>query len=224
MQQVFCIRRTTLEERLGNIPLGLTVDPRVLTAFQDAVRALGEFRLRSALEEDPQYLQIIVQGLVTDGQSVLALFRKSREQRVDRFVETRHNAKIALFAGGHVEPVEAGESDVLRTALQRELSEELVFASPPRSALQPLGLACTAAPAAPLFQRVHVGVVYWVPVSGPVRLPEAGEEFDDLEFVRGERLRELLPRMEEWGQLFAAAILDGRLSLSVPKGVLSQKA
>ena len=223
-QQVLCVRRATLQERLGGIPLGLTVDQEALTAFQEAVRSTGEFRPRPALEEDPTYLQVIVQGLVTDGASVLALFRKSREPQTDRFVETRHNAKIALSSGGHVEPVEANSGDVLRAALERELSEELVFTPvPPRSALLPLGLVCNAAPDASLFHRVHMGMVFLVPVPGAVHLPEGSNEFEHVELAGRDRLRELLPRMEEWGQILADAILDGRLSLDIPETVVAKK-
>lgn len=213
-QQVLCVRRAILEERLGSVPLGLTVDENILAAFHDTVRAAGEFRSRPVLEEDPQYLQVIVEGLVTDGASVLALFRRSREQQADRFVETRHNAKVALFSGGHVEPGESGERDVLRAALERELHEELVLdPAPHRSALRPLGIVCNAAPDEALFHRVHIGAVYWVPITGTVQLPDRSDEFDQVEFAGHDRLRELLPRMEGWGQILAHAILDGRLPL-----------
>lgn len=223
-QQVLCVRRATLEERLGEIPLGLTVDAKTLTAFHDTVRAAGEFRSRPALEEDPGYLQVIVQGLVTDGASVLALFRKSREQQTDRFVETRHNAKIALSAGGHVEPGESEDRDVLRAALERELSEELVLAPvPPRSAFLPIGLVCNAAPDESLFHRVHIGAVFRVPVAGKIRLPEGSDEFDTVELAGRERLRELLPRMEGWGQILARAILDGKLSLGASETDVARK-
>lgn len=219
-----CVRRTTFEERLGGIPLGLTVDADTLTAFQEVVRSAGEFRPRPALEKDPTYLQVIVQGLVTDGTSVLALFRKSRKPQTGRFVETRHNAQIALSSGGHVEPVEARSGDVLRAALERELSEELIFTPvPPRSALLPLGLVCNAAPDASLFHRVHIGVVFLVSVPGAVRLPEGSDEFEHIELAGRDRLQKLLPRMEGWGRILADAILGGRLSLDIPETVVARK-
>lgn len=213
-QPILCVRRALLEERLGGVPLGFTTRPDTLAAFQRMVQDHGEFRPRPELEEDPTYLQVIVQGMVIDGDGVLALFRKSREQQADRFVETRHNAKVALSAGGHVEPVEAREHDVLRSALQRELSEE-ILCDPPVDILRitPLGLVCNAAADAPLFHRVHIGFVSLVPVSGTVRLPEGSDEFDHLEFAGPDRLRELRPRMEGWGQILATALLDGRLVL-----------
>lgn len=216
-QRILCVPRVVLEERLQGIPLGLTVKPEILDAFRETVRAAGEFRPRPALEEDPTYLQIIVQGLVTDGQSVLALFRKSREQAAEQFVETRHNTKVALSAGGHVELVEAMSEDILRSALERELQEELVFDPlPPLTALTPLGLVCMASPDAPLFQRVHIGIVYRVPIPGSVHLPTGSDEFTHVELAHGEQLQALLPRMEGWGQILAAAMFDGRLSLRLP--------
>ncbi|TSC64525.1 MAG: hypothetical protein G01um1014106_84 [Parcubacteria group bacterium Gr01-1014_106] len=225
VQQILSVPRAVLEERLQGIPLGFTMQPELLAAFQDTVRTAGAFGPRPALEEDPTYLQIIVQGLVTDGTSVLALFRQSRERSAERFVETRHNTKVALSAGGHVEPVEEGSQDILRSALERELHEELVFdPAPALPTLTPLGLVSTAAPDAELFHRVHIGIVYRVPLPGVVRLPEASDEFTHVELVRGSALEALLPRMEGWGQLLATAILDERLSLSVPETVATTRS
>lgn len=215
-QQILCVRRTTFAEALGGIPLGLTTDEPALRLFQDVVAAAGEFRPRPALEEDPTFLQVIVQGMVVKEGAVLALFRKVRESEPGRFVETRHNAKVALSSGGHVEPVEAGAGDVLRAALIRELQEELVCdPSVDVRRIRPLGLVCTASPNAELFHRVHIGFVSLVPVAGSVRLPDDGDEFDRLEFATADALRALLPRMEGWGRILAAAILDGRLMPAV---------
>ena len=214
-QRVLCIRRRTLEGELGRIPLGLSREPWQISALGTAVVRHGEFLPRPALEEDPRYLQIIVQGLVTDGQGVLALFRKSRAPAAGRFVETRHNGQVALSAGGHVEPLEVSTPDMLRAALQRELAEELVFVvPPPLSSVEPWGIVCTAAADAPLFHRVHLGLVYRVPVSGEIRLPDDSTEFDNLEMADLDRLRTLLPRMEGWGQILAQALLAGQFTLA----------
>lgn len=214
-QEILCVRRAPLEARLeGQIPLGFTTDVRSFATIEQAVREIGEVRPRPALEEDPAFLQIIVQGLVTRDGSPLALFRAVRAARGDQFVETRHNAKIALSAGGHVELVEAGASDVLRAALQRELKEELVFERPPDAqTIEPLGIVCNASLDESLFNRVHIGLVFLVPTTGGVTLPPASDEFTHLEFADMRRLQELSPRMEGWGQLLSRAILDGTLVL-----------
>lgn len=213
-QHILCVRRETLEHRLGRVPVGFVTDAPVLSAFRAVVREDGEFLPRPALEEDPTYVQVIVQGLISNNQQVLALFRRSRVQEARRFVETRHNGKVALASGGHVEPVEAGADDILVAALRRELNEELVFDVPLRgSDITPLGIICNAVPKAPLFQRVHIGMVYLVVARGPVRLPEKSDEFDAVEFCGPERLPHLIPRMEEWGQLLAGAILERQLVL-----------
>lgn len=212
MQTILCVRRSTLEERLGGIPLGLTTGAHLMERFREAVRDLGEWRPRPALEEDPAFLQVVVQGLVTRGTDVVCLFRTVRGQKPGEFVETRHNAKVALSAGGHVEPVEAGAADVLHAALLRELDEELVFRPHPNpTEIVPLGLLCKAAPDALLFDRVHIGMVYHVPVPGSVVLPSGSTEFTHIEFAGVARLRELFPRMEGWGQLLTAAMLERSL-------------
>lgn len=211
-QRILCLRRTALEERIGAVPLGFTTDVRVVDGLRATARATGEFRPRPALEEDPTFLQVIVQGLVANGREVLALFRASREQTAGRFVETRHNDKVALSAGGHVERAEVGEDDPLTAALLRELAEELVFAEPPAPAdLRPVGVLCRASPDAEMFQRVHIGLVFHVPTTGAVSLPPGSDEFTGVEFAGSGRLRELYPRMEGWGQLLADALLTERL-------------
>lgn len=216
MQTILCVPRAELERALGGIPLGFTADRRLLRSFEEAVKRLGEWRPRPELEEDSTYLQIIVQGLVTRGSGVLGLFRTVRSAKPGAFVETRHNAKIALSAGGHVEPVEAEASDTLRAALLRELEEELVFSpAPDPAAISPLGLICNAAPHESLFNRVHIGLVYHVPVTGDVSLPAGSTEFTHVEFAEPDRLRELFPRMEGWGQLLATALSERVLSLQV---------
>lgn len=214
---VLCLRRTTLEDHLGGaVPIGFTTDPHVLQHFREAVASHGEWRPRRELEDDPAFLQVIVQGVVSNGACLLALFRKAREQKARDFIETRHNLKVALAAGGHLEPVEAGKGDILEAAQLRELFEELAFEHPPAASdIRPLGLICTAMPEAPMFQRVHIGYLSLVPVRGAVTLPKGQDEFDSVEFVRGARLSELLPRMEEWGQLIARAVLEARVALSV---------
>lgn len=223
-QRILCMRRDALEASLGGIPLGFTNDPAVISGLQTAARWWGKFRLRSELEEDPAYLQVIVQGLVTREGKYLALFRSVREQRNDRFVETRLNAKVALSAGGHVEPIEAASGDMLHAALLRELSEELVFETPPApSAIVPCGVVCQAAPGASLLDRVHIGLVFRVPVTRGVSLPSGSDEFDRVEFVGPERLRELSPRMEGWGQLLAEAILAERVPLPSVQSVRSDQ-
>lgn len=213
-QDILCLSRTSLAERLGGIPLGVATDALLLQKFRAAVQELGEFRPRAALEEDPAFLQVIVQGLVTRGGMPLALFRATREQRQDQFVETRLNARIALAAGGHVEPVEAHADDALCAAMLRELTEELTFEAPPLPAsLTPCGIICAAAPAAAMLDRVHIGFVYHAPTTGAVSLPAGSDEFVHLEFLNAARLRELYPRMEGWGQLLTTAILEGQLVL-----------
>lgn len=209
-QRILCVRRDLLAAALEGIPLGFTTNADLLSRFLTAVRAHGEFGARPVLEEDSTFLQIIVQGLVTRGAETLALFRRARTGRADRFVETRHNTKIALCAGGHVEPVEANAGDILSAALLRELTEELVVDPPPAAeAIRHLGLVCNAAQDAPLFHRVHIGIVFHIPVTGSVRLPAGSDEFERVEFCGSERLRELFPRLEGWGQLLAAVLLSG---------------
>lgn len=213
-QMILCVRRATLEERLLGIPLGFAASPALVGRLETIVKEVGAFRPRPALEEDPAYLQIIVQGLVSQKGKPLALFRKSRDPQEGRFVETRHNAQIALAAGGHVELVESEQVSILRAALSRELAEELVLDPSPTSAeTAPLGIVCTASHGAPLFQQVHLGVIYQVPAPGSVVLPSGCDEFDRIEFPEPARLRELFPRLEAWGQLLASAILEGRLRL-----------
>ncbi|RLC35020.1 hypothetical protein DRH14_01745 [Candidatus Shapirobacteria bacterium] len=79
----------------------------------------SQFKIRSDLEKDPSYKQIIPQIILTY-QNKYFLHQKVSAN------ETRLNSLYPLFLGGHVEKFDLDQSDdIIQTALYRELAEEV---------------------------------------------------------------------------------------------------
>ncbi len=209
-QKVFCVERTKLEQGLGgSIPLGFTVDERIFSLAVSVFKESGEFRERQTLESDKKYLQAIVYGIVTDGQNVLGLWRAERKGGNEGYKEMRHNNKIGLACGGHVEPIDGYKApDFFGKAFLRELSEELVF---PAGFSEPKAVGIILYEET-LFDSVHLGLIYKLKAER-VELPEQGDEYTKVEFLKPERLHELSDRMEGWGKVIGEAIGAGKLKL-----------
>jgi predicted NUDIX family phosphoesterase len=219
-QPILCVERAVLECGIGrSVPKGLTCDQALFHAVTDLFVCHGKFLPRRDVEEDPTFLQPIVYGVVTDGQRVLALWRKERLSPQGRYVEARHNRKIGLASGGHVEPLDdLTHGDFSRRAMHRELSEELIFApsAPPPSALQPVGMLMREET---VFDRVHLGLMYRVPLSGSVSLPAGSDEYDRIMLLSPEEFLAYRDDMEGWGKTLADTILAGRFPLRAPVSV-----
>jgi len=125
---------------------------------------------RSVAEADEGHKQWITYGLVREPGGRLACYRR-------RGTETRLHGARSLGVGGHVNPVDAGETDVvgfswrgtLWNGFRRELAEELPMAVPGETRF--LGLIHEDM--SPVG-RVHVGVVFLHETRTPAPM-EPGE-------------------------------------------------
>jgi predicted NUDIX family phosphoesterase len=217
-QRVLCIERAVLASRLGHpLPIGFTSTSSLFRGVESAFLTAGSFRERASIEEDSSFLQMIVSGVVTDGEHILALWRKDRKQHSETFVETRHNRLIALFSGGHVDPL---DGDMDRTfflrALLRELEEELTFSSP--IILENIAPAGVIYRDATLFDRVHVGLIFRVVVSSLPTVAKGNDEHEKIAFLSPEDLPPYRNQMEGWGHVLTDAILAGRFPLQAHVG------
>lgn len=219
-QRILCIERAVLEQGLGRtLPVGLTTDRELFHAVSALLLSKGQFRLRADVEEDPTFFQPIVYGVITDGERALALWRKERTSAAGWYVETRHNRQIGLAAGGHVEPLDGErQEDFFQHALLRELREELVFVPDTLSpaALFPVGILLREET---VFDRVHLGLIFRVPVTGTVTLPRGNEEYDRVALLAPAELPRYRDAMEGWGQILTDAILRGGFPLRLPAGI-----
>jgi predicted NUDIX family phosphoesterase len=153
----------------------------VLRAFVDA----GEYRVRSEVEDDPSFQQLIPYVVLTDGPR-LFLMRRLRAGG-----DTRLHDRYSIGVGGHVGPDDGG----LGGGLAREWAEELVTDWTPD--LLPVGLLNDDTDP---VGAVHLGVVYRVEAAGR---PVAIRETHKLEgwFADPAEVDALGDRLETWSRL-----------------------
>jgi predicted NUDIX family phosphoesterase len=208
---VLCIARKKMEAQLGGeIPLGFSISNEIFNKATTAFLSQGEFIEREQVEEDETILQAIVYGVVSDGSRVLGLWRKQRQIIDGEFKETRHNKKIGLAAGGHLEPRDGfGDFSYFNNEILREFSEELLFQVPPRPV--PVGIIMYEETA---LDRVHLGLIYKVIIQADkVSLAPDNDEYDKCNFLMPTELPELRDQMEGWGKVIADAIISETFSL-----------
>jgi predicted NUDIX family phosphoesterase len=157
------------------------------------IRAHGFFVERRKAEEDSSLKQIIPYVVVCRAGEVLLLTRGDRQG------EARLHGKRSIGIGGHINPVDHSEGDVLLRGLDRELDEELHLATRPE-----LSLAGFLNDDSTPVGSVHFGMVVVARVrTGTVRIRET--EMMDGTLVRVEQLLHLHEeepaRFETWSAL-----------------------
>jgi len=208
---VLCIARKKMEEQLGGkIPIGFSISEELFDKVATLFLSQGEFIEREKVEDDETILQAIVYGVVSDGTRVLGLWRKERQNIEGHFRETRHNNKIGLAAGGHLEPREGfGDFKYFDNEMLREFSEELSFQVPPKPI--PAGIVMYEETS---LDRVHLGLIYKVMIQADkVDLAPNNDEYDKCRFLMPIELVELRDRMEGWGKVITDAIISGAFDL-----------
>jgi predicted NUDIX family phosphoesterase len=95
------------------------IQPAGEAALADLIRQRGEFRPRSAMEQDPGWKQVIPYPVLRDGQRWF-LMRRTRAGG-----DARLHDRYSIGVGGHVNPADGGLDGDLSTALRREWTEEL---------------------------------------------------------------------------------------------------
>ena len=169
------------------------VREEMLTRLRDAVRAQGRYLERPLAEEDPGHKQLIPYVVVRDGARVFLM------ERTDAGGDARLHGKASIGVGGHLNPVDDGE-DQLMAGLRREWAEELEADWEPEFRLVGLLNDDTNPVGA-----VHLGVVFTVEAAGR---PLAVRERDKLvgAFVEPDAVAEAWERLETWSQLVAESL------------------
>ncbi len=145
----------------------------------------GTFRLRSEVEEDPAWKQVIPYLVLRDGARLFLM------QRTRGGADARLHDRYSIGVGGHINPGDGG----VRGGLEREWREELDADFEPE--FRPLGLL--NADDDPVG-AVHLGVVYEADAAGR---RVAVRETDKLrgEFVSPDEVARVRDRLETWSAL-----------------------
>ena len=112
-----------LERVNGQVKTAIRLTQEQIQEFLHLVEEHKSFRERrgdDGVENQPEWQQVILYGLITRGEE---FFVYQRGGEASKYEEKRLAAQISAGVGGHIEPFDTG----LLNSLYREIDEELVF-------------------------------------------------------------------------------------------------
>jgi predicted NUDIX family phosphoesterase len=199
-EQVLVVPTTAVIAELGGGTPWLGVRPTGEAALADLIRERGEFRPRAAMENDPDWKQVIPYPILRDGPRWF-LMRRTRAGS-----DARLHDRYSIGVGGHVNPDDGGLDGDLSSALGREWTEELAVDFVPDFRFLGL-LNDDTTPVG----RVHLGLVYDSDAAGrPVTIRET-EKLSG-EFVASSGVAAVVDRLETWSRL-AFEFVEARAAL-----------
>jgi predicted NUDIX family phosphoesterase len=165
------------------------------------VRAVGEYRPRLHVEDDPGQQQIIPYCIVRHADGTYLLTRRLR-----RSTERRLHDLHSLGVGGHVNPGDGVDDDPVSGGLRREWREEVVCPAGATAWLVGL-LNDDSAP----VSAVHLGLVFLVEPHDAVAVTVRETHKLEGSSLRLEEMAPLLATMESWSQLAYEGLRSGAL-------------
>ena len=185
-EKILCIKEETLF-KYGKWNGLMTSTPQ---KYLNLLRENGEFRVRKELENDPNYKQIIAQVILRYKDKYF-LHRQVKRN------EERLNSLCPLPLGGHIEQVDSNSDDILETALERELHEEVDLKS---NIVKKSYLGLIYLEDDNPVNFVHVGFVYIFDLDGAdVHVKEEGLE--DIGFVSLDYLKTNSEKLTYWSRI-----------------------
>ena len=185
-EKILCIKGETLFKD-GKWNGLLTSDSQ---KYLSLLRENGEFRVRKELENDPEYKQIIAQVILRYKDKYF-LHRQVKRN------EERLNSLCPLPIGGHIEEIDLKGEDILETALERELHEEVDLKS---NIVKKTYLGLIYLEDDNPVNFVHVGFVYIFDLDGvDVHVKEEGLE--DIGFVSLDYLKTNSEKLTYWSRI-----------------------
>jgi len=185
-EKIFCIKEETLF-KYGKWNGLMTSTPQ---KYLNLLRENGEFRVRKELENDPSYKQIITQVILRYKDKYF-LHRQVKRN------EERLNSLCPLPIGGHIEEIDSNSDDILETALERELHEEVDLKS---NIISKNYLGLIYLEDDNPVNLVHVGFVYIFDLDGvDVHVKEEGLE--DIGFVSLDYLKTNSEKLTYWSRI-----------------------
>ena len=185
-EKILCIKEETLF-KYGKWNGLMTSTPQ---KYLNLLRENGEFRARQELENDPEYKQIIAQVILRYKDKYF-LHRQVKRN------EERLNSLCPLPIGGHIEEIDSNSDDILETALERELHEEVDLKS---NIVKKSYLGLIYLEDDNPVNFVHVGFVYIFDLDGvDVHVKEEGLE--DIGFVSLDYLKTNSEKLTYWSRI-----------------------
>ncbi len=200
MEQVFGVPRSVLESEFG-VFQGFLPAAGVLLDVVQRLEGSGEFRLRSDVEEDRCWQQLIPYVALTCRGRVLLLERLATQ------AERRLHHLLSIGVGGHINPEPEGPDPLVVRGLRREVEEEMEIDL--RSSRRPgelpelLGFIRDDSND---VGRVHFGIACRLEIPAPVEVRERDRMLG--RWISAEELGVHEERMEGWSQILWPVVRD----------------
>lgn len=159
----------------------------------DIITAEHEFIPRPEAEEDPGYKQIIPYVVMLRGEEAFLL------RRLKKGGEKRLHGLLSLGVGGHINPVDGDDGDVLMRGLCREVDEEVAVGK--TVSLTPRGVINDDSNG---VGSVHLGFFFTMEVEGGIAVRETEKLAG--EWMTLDALKTLKNEMETWSQIVLEAL------------------
>ena len=192
-EEVLVVQRKVLEQVGIFQGLNFDVDRYTKELFAPGVMS---FKLREKVETDPSYKQLIPYVIMSYGGKFLNYVRGKRAG------ETRLVGNRSIGIGGHINPVDDGGiplfanmQDIYRTAVEREVSEEVEVATEHSDRIVALLNDDSNE-----VGQVHLGIVhFWTLDSEKVSKRE--QMITQMSFASSEELEKDRDNLETWSSL-----------------------
>jgi predicted NUDIX family phosphoesterase len=172
--------------------------PEIHPDFFPNLPARAFFLDRAVAEQNPTFRQVIPYVLVRHNGMYLTVTRHRTQG------EPRLHDKMSIGIGGHIDPGDSEEADILDAGLRRELSEELATDDPPGwDDLPSLGLIVDDGDD---VSRVHLGIVLRWDTADPVSVRETDKMHG--EYLTPAAIGAARERLENWSRL----VYDGLIA------------
>ena len=186
-EKILCIKGDTLfkDEKWNGL---MTSDKE---KYLSLLKEESEFKVREDLETNPEYKQVIAQVILRYKDKYF-LHRQVKKN------EDRLNSLCPLPLGGHIDEIDLTKGDdILETALERELHEEVILGS---KILKKTYLGLIYIEDGNPVNSVHVGFVYVFDLDGvDVHVNEEGLE--DIGFVSLDYLKTNTEKLTYWSRI-----------------------
>lgn len=185
-EMIYCVP----DREVRRLSLAEPFHPSPPTEATAKLLGLATFQIRSRVEEDERWRQIIPYVVTRHNGRVLLLERLSSQG------ESRLHNLLSIGVGGHVNPSDSvnGGRNIVENAMWREMKEELDFEGKPEFDLRGI-INFRGDPVA----RVHLGFAYIADFASQPKIRETDKMTGA--FVTSAQLPSYYDRMEGWSRV-----------------------
>ncbi|MFJ7363279.1 hypothetical protein ACIQWQ_04040 [Peribacillus frigoritolerans] len=197
MEEVLVVKREYIEEALLKFKKKIVLDDIEKGHFMEIACRDYIFMNRDLAENDECFKQIIPYAFLTYKENVFVL-RRLRMQN-----ETRLHNKISIGVGGHINPKEYGNGNIIENGLFRELNEEINIKSTQIITTNFYGVINDDSNE---VGKVHLGFVYQIELANMnIEILEKDKMVG--EWIPKKEILDYYKDMETWSQIIMDTLI-----------------